>query len=332
MASNPKIVAIGGGTGLSILLRGLRNYSKDITAIVTVADDGGGSGVLREDLGMLPPGDIRNCLLALANTQPIMEKLLQYRFTEGNLKNQSFGNLFIAAMDGICDNFEIAVKEMNNVLAVTGKVLPMTLEDARLKAKLDNGTIVRGESNIPKYCMENGNKIDKIEIEPSKCMPTNEAKTAIKNADIVILGPGSLYTSIIPNLLVDSIASEIQKSKAKCVYITNVMTQPGETDGYSVVDHVKALLRHSNDGLIDYVMANTGEIPKHVLDKYYQKDEARPVVVTNEDKQRLKQMGIDLIEGEYIDIKKDYIRHNAKKVSEIILDNIFMQRKNCSLR
>ncbi|WP_082759732.1 gluconeogenesis factor YvcK family protein [Abyssisolibacter fermentans] len=319
MQEQPKIVVIGGGTGLSVLLRGLKNYTKNITAIVTVADDGGSSGILREDLGMLAPGDIRSCLLALANTEPMMEKLLQYRFTEGNLKNQSFGNLFIAAMNGICGNFELAIKEMNNVLAVTGKVLPMTLEDVRLKARLNNDVIIKGESYIPEYCMENEVYIEQMYIEPEICKPSEEAITAIHDADIVVLGPGSLFTSIIPNLLIEGITKAIDKSKAKCVYISNVMTQPGETDNYTVTKHVKGILNHSQFNIIDYVIANSENIPNQVLLKYYKKDGAKPVILTEKDNEQLKDLGITLIQDYLVDIKKNYIRHDADKLSKLIL-------------
>ncbi|WDV45225.1 YvcK family protein [Clostridiaceae bacterium M8S5] len=320
MQRHPKIVAIGGGTGLSVLLRGLKKYTKNITAIVTVADDGGGSGILREDLGMLPPGDIRSCLLSLANTEPIMEKLLQYRFTDGNLKDQSFGNLFIAAMNGICDSFETAIKEMNNVLAVTGKVLPMTLQDVRLRAILSNDKEVCGESNIPKYCIENKTYIKRISIEPETCIPTDEALVAIKEADIVILGPGSLYTSIIPNLLIKNISATIYDSKAKCIYISNIMTQPGETDTYTVLQHVESIIDHANRNVIDYVIANGEIIPDDILTKYYKKDGAKPVVPTQGEEEKLKTLGIKLIQGNFVDIKKSYIRHDAQKVSREILE------------
>lgn len=318
LSKGPKIVAIGGGTGLSILLRGLKEYTSNITAIVTVADDGGGSGVLREDLGMLPPGDIRNCILALANTEPEMEKVLQYRFKEGSLKGQSFGNLFLAAMNEIYGSFEVAVRETSNILAVTGKVLPMTLEDVKLCAVLENGEIVEGESNIPIRNNECKSKIKRIYTEPQISYPLVEAIESIKDADIIVLGPGSLYTSVIPNLLVNNIVGHICDSKAVKVYVPNVMTQPGETDGYTVANHVEAILDHSRPDLLDYIIANVEEIPEEVLEKY-KEDGARPVILTNEDEKKLKDMGITVIKDNLIDVKKDYIRHDTLKLSSLIV-------------
>lgn len=317
LSRGSKIVAIGGGTGLSILLRGLKEYTSNITAIVTVADDGGGSGILREDLGMLPPGDIRSCILALANTEPTMEKLLQYRFKEGKLKGQNFGNLFLAAMNEIYGSFEEAVRETSNVLAVTGKVLPMTLENVILYAELENGMKVEGESNIPLKNSEYSSRIKRVYMEPEMTYPLKESVAAIEEADIIVLGPGSLYTSVIPNLLVNDMVTHIYESEATVVYIPNVMTQPGETDGYSVFEHVEAILNHSRGDLIDYCIVNIEEIPEETLEKYIE-DGARPVLLTNEDEVKLNNIGITVIKDNLVDVKKDYIRHDTLKVSEII--------------
>ena len=315
----PKVVVIGGGTGLSVLLRGLKKYTTNITAIVTVADDGGGSGVLREDLGMLPPGDIRNCILALANTEPSMEKILQYRFTEGSLKGQSFGNLFVAAMNEVYGNFETAIKEISNVLAVTGKVLPMTLEDVTLYAKLENGDVIIGESSIPKKNKELNSKIDSVFIKPKNPKPLEESIQAIREADCILLGPGSLYTSVIPNLLAKDIVKEIKNAKAIKVYATKVMTQPGETDGYSVLDHIDAINKASRKDLVDYVITNTEIIPNDILEKYY-KDGAKQIIITKEEEEVLKKRDVKVIKDNLIDIKKDYIRHDANRLSKIIID------------
>ena len=314
----PKLVTIGGGTGMSILLRGIKKYTPNITAIVTVADDGGSSGVLREDLGMLAPGDIRSCLLALANTEPTMEKLLQYRFNNGSLKNHNFGNLFIAAMVGIYGSFEKAVQETSNVLAITGKVYPMTLENVQLNAELENGNLVQGESRIPEEVVRCGSRIKRIYMNPKITNPLEETITAINDADLIVLGPGSLYTSVIPNLLVNNIVDKIYKACAPKVYISNVMTQPGETDGFGVLEHVRAILNHSRVDLLDYVIANTEEIPKDTLNNYIT-DGSRPVVLNDNDRDILKEMGIRLVEDRLIDIKKNYIRHDNDHLSQLLM-------------
>ena len=319
LIKGPKIVVIGGGTGLSVLLRGLKEYTSNITAIVTVADDGGGSGILREDLGMLPPGDIRSCLLALANTEPAMEKLLQHRFKDGKLKGQNFGNLFIAAMNEIHGNFEVAIKEMSNVLAVTGKVLPMTLEDVKLFARLKNGIVIEGESNIPEKNKEIGSQIEDVFIKPKKVYPLKEAIEAINEADCIVLGPGSLYTSVIPNLLVREIVKLIENSKAIRIYIPNVMTQPGETDNYSVLNHTEAIIKHAKKEIIDYIITNIEDIPDDTLKKYYD-DGAKPVIITEQEEKILNEMNIKVIKDTLIDVKKNYIRHDAVKLSQIIVE------------
>jgi len=319
VTDEPKIVAIGGGTGLSILLRGLKEFTPNITAIVTVADDGGGSGILREDLGMLPPGDIRACLLALANTEPTMEKLLQYRFTDGQLKGQSFGNLFIAAMNEIYGSFELAIKEASNVLSITGKVYPMTLEDVSLHAELENGDIINGESNIPEEVKAKCCRIKRMFMNPKVSFPLIEAVEAIKDADLIVLGPGSLYTSIVPNLLVNDMVDTIYNSKAPKVYICNVMTQPGETDGFGVLEHVKGILNHSRVDLLDYVIVNTEEIPEETLNKYIT-DGSRPVMMTQEDESILLSYNIKIIAERLVDVKKSYIRHDNLELSKILID------------
>ena len=313
-----KVVVIGGGTGLSTMLRGLKQYTSHITAIVTVGDDGGGSGKLREDLGMLPPGDIRNCILALADTEPLMEDLLQYRFTEGSLKGQCFGNLFLAAMAGISENFEDAVQKMSSVLAVKGKVLPVTLDDMKLIAELENGEIIEGESKIPSEVIVRNTRIKKIAIKPIDAKPLEEAIKAINNADVIIMGPGSLYTSIIPNLLVKGIPEAICKSPAKKVYISNVMTQPGETDGFKVSNHLKVLMDYGVAENIDYVIANNGIIPPDIKEKYA-KENAELVVL---DYENISNLNVNVIEADLIKITKRYVKHNAEKLAELIIKNI----------
>ena len=316
LINGPKIIAIGGGTGLSTMLRGLKEFSSNITAVVTVADDGGGSGVLRQDLGMLPPGDIRNCVLALADTEPIMQQLLQYRFKEGMLKGQSFGNLFLAAMDGISSSFEEAVKKMCDVLAVTGRVLPVTLDNVQLCAELEDGSVICGESNIGKHNEWHPGKIKRVFLEPQPTKPLQEVLDAIREADIIVLGPGSLYTSIIPNLLVNGMCEALRNSEALKVYVCNVMTQPGETEGYSVFDHISAIESHSFKGIINCCIVNTADIPDY-LKKKYNDDGAEMVRL---DMEPLNRAGIKVITGDYVSINNNYIRHNSRKLAATIVE------------
>ena len=318
LIKGPKIVVIGGGTGLSTMLRGLKYYTSNITAIVTVGDDGGGSGKLREDLGMLPPGDIRNCILALADTEPIMKELLQYRFTDGNLKNQSFGNLFLAAMDGISDNFEDAVQKMSSVLAVTGKVIPVTLDDMQLKAILKNGNIVKGESQIPKEAIKQKSPIERLVLEPEDAVPLKEALDAIKEANAIVMGPGSLYTSVIPNLLVNKISSAVRKSKAYKVYISNIMTQPGETDGFTASDHLKTIQKYGGKDIVECVIANCGAISDELKEKY-DKEGAKLVEL---DEENIKSQGVDLIVGNLIKMESGFIKHDADYLAQILVETI----------
>jgi uncharacterized cofD-like protein len=250
----PRVVAIGGGTGLSQLLLGLKEHTGNITAVVTVGDDGGSSGRLREDMGILPPGDVRNCIAALAEAEPLMRSLFQYRFQQGTgLEGHSFGNLFIAALTDLMDgNFEEAVRATSRVLAVRGQIVPSTTADVTLGARFDDGTTVWGESSISRQ----GKRIEQLSIRPEHAHAYPEAVDAIRAADLIVIGPGSLYTSVLPNLLVRDIRDAIRVSRAVKVYVSNVATQHGETDGFSVADHVAAIERHVGRGLIEYVLAN----------------------------------------------------------------------------
>ena len=323
---DPNIVVIGGGTGQSSFLRGLKKKTCNITAIVTVADDGGGSGVLREDLGMLPPGDIRNCLLALANIEPTMKEVMQYRFTEGALKGQSFGNLFLAAMNGLYGNFEVALYKMSQIFAITGKVLPVTLSDINLIAELKNGKKIKGESKIPKQVKLDKTSIEKVYLDRQDVEPLDEVINSIENADIIIMGPGSLYTSIIPNLLVKGVVDAIYKSKVPKVYVCNIMTQPGETDDYNVLEHINSIVNHTNKNIIDYVISNNEILDKDLLERY-QNDGANQVLLDNEQRKMLKTMGIKYIEENLIEIKDNYIRHDASHISDIVI-NLALRHNN----
>lgn len=315
LEKGPKIVAIGGGTGLSTMLRGLKIFTSNITAVVTVSDDGGGSGILREDLGMLPPGDIRNCILALARTEPILEKLLQYRFQEGMLKGQNFGNLFLAAMTGVCGSFEEAVKKMSDVLAVTGDVLPVTVDDVRLYAELEDKSLVFGECNIAVESKSRNKRINNVYIEPTEAQALPEVIQTIREADVIILGPGSLYTSIIPNLLVKGICDIIRESNALKIYVCNIMTQKGETDNYSAFDHIKAIEDHGGTGCIDYCIVNRSKI-RGSLKKKYILDGAESVTI---DEYKLQKKGIKVIKADLIDAEKGLIRHHPQKLAATIL-------------
>lgn len=306
----PKIVVLGGGTGLGTILRGLKEITSNLTAIVTVADDGGSSGRLRKEFGILPPGDIRNCLVALADLEPLMERLMQYRFSgSSNLAGHSFGNLFITAMTDITGDFEAAIKESSKVLAVRGQVLPATLENVQLKALLADGAVANGESLISK----SGQPIQKISLEPADCRPVPEAVSAIKEADLIILGPGSLFTSIIPNLLVKEIAAAIRRAEAIKLYICNAMTQPGETDNYSASDHVRAIINHAGQGLVDIMLVNTEPITEDIL-KRYAEEGARPVKV---DLEQIKSLGVTPLASRII-VKSTVVRHDARKLAKIV--------------
>ncbi|MEG0377240.1 MAG: YvcK family protein, partial [Eubacterium sp.] len=279
-ARNPRVVVIGGGTGQSTILRGLKKYTNRLTAIVTVGDDGGSSGILREDLGILPPGDIRNCILALADDENVMQALFNYRFTEGGLEGHNFGNLFLAAMDGISNDFFDAVRRTSDVLQIKGRVLPVTLEDMVLIGVLEDGQMIEGESRIPEAAQAAGCHIKQIFLKPKDIKPLDETIEAIKCADIVIIGPGSLYTSIIPNLLVEGIEHAICDNRGRKFYIGNIMTQPGETDDFTQADHIRAIEHHmsSDRKLFHYAVLNSGQLPDNISGKY-KKYKARRVEI-----------------------------------------------------
>jgi len=318
----PRIVAIGGGHGLSTMLRGLKLYSKQITAIVTVADDGGGSGVLREDLGILPPGDIRNCLIALANTEPAMEELLQYRFEEGSLAGQSFGNLFLAAMNGISDSFEEAVRRMGEVLAITGRVLPVTNENIHLEAVFENGSRCLGESKIFYAKKVNDCRIRQVRLVPEHPKALPASLEAIREADLIVMGPGSLYTSIIPNFLVDGISEAVADSKALKILIMNIMSQDGETEGYTGADHVRALLRHGLPGIVDLCIVNSRQLDAEVLRPYHEEG----VGMLELDEEGIASFGIGVRKYELATGTR-YIRHDHQALAKAIME-VYRQQEN----
>lgn len=309
----PKIAALGGGTGLSTLLRGLKKYDCDITAIVNVADDGGSSGRLKKELGILPPGDIRNCLVALSEEESLMSRLFQYRFSSaGSLSGHSFGNLFLTAMTEISGGFDNAVARSEEVLAIRGRVLPVTLSQVTLEAELENGEKISGETKISRA----RSKIKKITLNPKAPPAAPKVLDAIKEADVIILGPGSLYTSIIVNFLVGGIIPAVKSSRAYKIYVSNIMTQPGETSGFDLSDHIKAIEEHSYKGIVDCVIINSAKIPDTVAARY----KKRGSYQVKAGKTGIKTVKSKLFSNEI------YARHDSRKlacaINKIIEENV----------
>jgi uncharacterized cofD-like protein len=320
MNRQPRIVIIGGGTGLPVLLRGLKQFPVDITAIVTVADDGGSSGRLRNDLHIPPPGDIRNVLAALSDVEPLIEEMFQHRFATSNeLSGHSLGNLILAAMTSITGNFVHAIQEMSKVLNVRGKVLPAANQSVVLHAEMEDGTIVSGESKIP----YSGKKIKRVFLTPKNIKALPESLQAIRQADMIIIGPGSLYTSILPNLLVPRLGREVCQSKAKKVYICNLMTQAGETLDYTASDHVKALYDHMSCAFINTILVNNEEIPPHIQERYSE-EMAKPVVY---DTGALTELGLEIMHGEIVSHEGGIIRHDTKEVAQMLY-NLLLHETN----
>ncbi|MDP8216102.1 MAG: YvcK family protein [Candidatus Kaelpia imicola] len=318
LEKGPNIVAIGGGTGLSTLLQGLKNVTANTTAIVTVADDGGSSGRLRKEFDILPPGDIRNCLVALADAPPLMRELFQYRFkAEGELKDHNFGNLFITALSQITGDFEKAIKESSKVLAIKGRVIPATVDKVKLIAEHENGRETVGESKIPEAKL----KIKRVRLQPSQCKLVYEAMEAIENADVIILGPGSLYTSVIPNLLVPGMAEAILNSPAIKIYVVNIMTQLGETDNYTASDHIKAIFEHTSSSLIQYAVLNLSFIPGDLLQNY-QEEDSSPV---RADIIEVEKLGPKAIVRDLSDLG-GVVRHDSNKLAELVLEILSLNK------
>ncbi|MHB9112749.1 MAG: gluconeogenesis factor YvcK family protein [Thermoleophilia bacterium] len=309
---NPAIVVLGGGTGLATLLSGLKNFTSNLTAVVTVADDGGSSGRLRREMGILPPGDIRNCLVALAEDESLMGRLFQYRFEEGEgpLSGHCFGNLFLAALTKVTDDFEEAVRLSSKILKTRGTVLPASLDLVWLKAELDDGTLVEGQSAIAgsNRCCRH------IWLEPEDARPTSAVMEAIAKAEIIVAGPGSLFTSILPNLLIREITEAVAAAGCPRVFICNVMTQPGETMGFSAADHLEALVEHTQAGIVDSMLVNTAEPPAPVVE-FYRAKGALPVVI---DRERLESAGVNVI---YDDVASggNYFRHDSGKLAAAVM-------------
>ncbi|MFZ3590153.1 gluconeogenesis factor YvcK family protein [Bacillus sp. DJP31] len=307
----PRIVIIGGGTGLPVLLRGLKEYPVHLSAIVTVADDGGSSGRLRDELQIPPPGDIRNVLAALSDVEPLVVELFQHRFKTGSgLSGHALGNLLLAALTDITGDFMHAIREMSKVMNVKGKVLPAANRSIVLHAEMEDGSIVSGESKIP----YSGKKIKRVFLTPEEIEPLSETIREIRRADLIVIGPGSLYTSILPNLLVPKIKEEIIKAKARKIYICNVMTQAGETLDYTASDHVEALYSHIGNTCIDTILVNDEEIPAYIQEKYA-KELAKPVFY---DTEKLSSLGLEIIHDNIIQYNEEVIRHNTNKVADLL--------------
>jgi uncharacterized cofD-like protein len=308
-----KIVSIGGGTGLSTLLRGLKRSAADIVAIVTVTDDGGSSGRLRDEFGILPPGDIRNCMIALSEDENLMARLFRYRFnSEGGLHDHSFGNLFLTAMNGVTGDFAEAVRLTSEVLAIKGSIYPATNTDVNLRAEFDDGTSVEGETRITGA----HKRISRLELLPADAEPLTDALQAILTADVITLGPGSLFTSLIPNLLVREVVPAIQESRATKIYIQNIMTQPGESEQYGVADHILALMDHCDGNLLfPNVILNSGQPSPDVLKRY--EEEGASLVQFN--RERLTQMGLRVMERDLL-AEDRVIRHDPDRLARAVFE------------
>lgn len=320
LEKGPKVVVIGGGTGLSTMLSGIKYYSRNVTAIVTVADDGGSSGRLRREFDILPPGDIRNCLAALADDSDLMTKLFRYRFEKGEgVSGHSFGNLFITAMTEVTGSFDTAIEESSKILAIRGRVLPASLDPIRLKADFFDGTSVVGETAIP----EKGLPIKELTLLPEGARANQDAIDAIKEAELIVVGPGSLYTSVLPNLLIDEIREAVEESQACKIYACNIMTQHGETDSYTASKHVKVLLDHTSDKVINHCIINHAACDTTTLLKYA-KQHSFPVIP---DKEKIDSIGVKVVVTDLIS-EAEYIRHDPEKLAKVIFDTFAAWKKN----
>ncbi|MGM9928690.1 MAG: uridine diphosphate-N-acetylglucosamine-binding protein YvcK [Bacillus sp. (in: firmicutes)] len=320
ITTQPRIVLIGGGTGLPVLLRGLKRYPVDITAIVTVADDGGSSGRLRDDMQIPPPGDVRNVLAALSDVEPLVEQMFQHRFGQSNeLAGHSLGNLILAAMTSITGDFVHAIREMSRVLNVRGKVLPAANQSVVLHAEMEDGSVISGESKIP----YSGKKIKNVFLTPGDVKPLSETIGAIRQADLIVIGPGSLYTSILPNLLVPELGREVCNARAKKVYICNLMTQAGETLHYTASDHVRAVHEHLGGACIDTILVNNEEVPSQIKLRY-KEELAQPV---HFDIANLLDFGLEVVQEQIMTFEDKYIRHDTKKVANILYQMLINETK-----
>ncbi|MBI2128995.1 YvcK family protein [Candidatus Woesearchaeota archaeon] len=322
-----KIVAIGGGTGLPMVLEGLKSYNCELTAIVTVTDSGRSSGALRKDYNVLPPGDIRNCLIALSESEKLLQDLFQYRFENGCLEGHSFGNLFIAALSKLTGSFEEAVKEASKILKIKGKVLPSTLEDVHICAELGDGTILEQEDDITRRQQKTDNdaKIKRVFLKPDRINANTGAVRAIEEADLIVIGPGSVYVSIVTNLLINGIREAIKKAKAKKIYICNIMTQPFQSDSFKASDHIKTIIKYLGESVLNYAVLNNGVPSKDLLDLYAEEN----AFMVENDLEEIKKLKATPILANLIEKtdkkrilweKSDLLRHDSKRLAKIIME------------
>ena len=308
---NPRVVVIGGGTGMPVLLRGLKNMPIDLTALVTVADDGGSTGRLRNDMAIPAPGDIRNVIAALSDAEPMLIELFQHRFSVGNgLSGHSMGNLLLAAMTSVTGDFNTGIKEISRVLNVKGDIYPISNESMSLHATMEDGTIISGESKIPLA----NKRIKKVFLSPQPVQPLPNAVEAIKHADLVVISPGSLYTSILASLITPHIDEAIKETEAKVIYVCNVMTQSGETTGYTAADHVQAINDHIGSGCIDSIIIHNESI-RNAISDVYAVENAEPVIY---DLDRLHDMELEIIRENIIDYSETTVLHNRQRIAELL--------------
>ena len=311
-AEKTRVVSIGGGTGLSTLLRGLKKFRADLSVIVAVTDDGGSSGRLREELRVLPPGDIRNCMIALSEDEHLMSQLFRFRFNSGGaLHNHSFGNLFLTAMAGVTGDFAVAVRLTSEVLAIKGVIYPATNSNIQLRAELEDGTWAEGETRIT----ASRQRIKRVQLNPPDAHPLPDALDAIQHADLITIGPGSLYTSLIPNMLVKEVIGAIRASRATKIYIQNIMTQPGETDRFTAADHVQVLADHCDGILFPNVLLNNGMPSTEILKRY----DAEHATIVESDRERLRTMGLNIVERDLL-AEDGVIRHDPDRLARAVFE------------
>ncbi len=317
-ATRPSVVVIGGGTGMPVLLRGLKDYPIDLSALVTVADDGGSTGRLRNEMDIPATGDIRNVIASLSNAEPMLLELFQHRFEKGNgLSGHALGNLLLAAIASISGDFYKGIQEVSRVLNVKGNIYPISNEPMTLHATLEDGTVISGESNIPLATAA----IQSVSVTPENVSPLPEAVRAIEQADMIVISPGSLYTSILPNLIIPHIKEAIQQTKAHVVYVCNVMTQAGETTGYCASDHIQVIFDHIGYNTIDSIIVHNKSISEKIRERYAEENAA----VVEYDRDRLRAFGLSIIEGDMIDHREPTLRHDTKKIAKLLysfVDNI----------